>query len=126
MKTGKQKRYQTILDEYGDCLTWLEYSQLISAIPKEWWHFACNGLFNEHEDRLDIHQIEKTSKPAQFVYNFIIELNALENIRTYYEKFCKTITGNMDITEFCKLFENLYKNYKRYETERLSVPTITV
>ena len=110
---GKCLSFDKISNEFNGCLTWLQYYQLIKSILNIWWYLACNGDYHE-SNSIDIGNLKNKTQVSQYLYNYLIEKNAVDVIRKYYEKFL-TEVGEITVTEYCNFIQsNLFFN-KRYK-----------
>ena len=95
---GNKLSLEDIVNRYGPCLNWFEYTQLTNAIPEIWWYLA-NGKFRGKR------------KPSSTLYNYIISLHAMENMEGYIQKFTKEFGSCMN-EEYCMFFKKIYKMTK--------------
>ena len=109
MKNGKRMEYSELPENQRKAISWLEYSQLVSAIPKIWWYLY--GIENESGTKplITFEELSKHNPCSSFVYNHIINSNVDEIIEN---KYCKYVAElNMDNTrnEYFENFSNLYQ-----------------
>ena len=74
--------YDDFCDQYGMCITWLDYS-LLSAIPTEWlpWLLSISNSQAHPKTNLDKLRLRKTSKTS-VVYNTLADLGGGHARRT--------------------------------------------
>ena len=104
---GKPHNYSEIQENYENCITWLEYLQLIKAIPKTWWYLAQKDTKYGNDCKLKLKDVKGIQKCSSKIYNFIIDTKAKDDLVLIYSKYCEL--DEYDIQSFSNLFKNLYK-----------------
>ena len=97
---GQLMDYETLREHFGPCLSWLEHQQLIKALPK--W-----DTLDVTTESMSVEMLLKKAKPVSLIYNYVIESAALENIFSYYTRFCHEISP-IGVQSYLRLFKNLY------------------
>ena len=62
--------YEEIQNKFHNCISWIDYMQLIKAIPNTWWELATVAMQNVNKNKLNVLDIKNKVKCASFVYNF--------------------------------------------------------
>ena len=120
LKGNQFKTYEQILNDYGNWLTWLEYKQIISAIPREWKLTLCTRANDQTQVDSMFEQLAKLDKPVNKIYSLINGRNL-----AYKSMFQKVEwQWGIEIEEFHNAFKDLYAitsitkyrnfQYKRY------------
>lgn len=104
-ENGVFLKYKEIVDKFGLCISWLQYNQILSAIPAEWSQACINN--NRIFTLYNFDRLLGFNKISSIVYDeFIKNDQALMSRKNRWELKLHII---MDIKQFQKIFANIYK-----------------
>ena len=103
---GNKLTYVQLIGKYGNCINWLQYSQLCVAIPKDWWYMAKNGIVSQELELISV--IDKNAHPSQAIYNKLIERKSNEHVYSKFIKYNKVVS-EVSLEDYMFNFVNLYK-----------------
>ena len=92
-----------ITSKYANCLSWLEYYQLVSALPSEW--VQCDIMQESVDTNLE--WFVKVDKTENFIYTKFI--SSITYIDVLLDKWVKILDMNFETTQLEKYFEAIYK-----------------
>lgn len=100
---GRLKTYEEIVLQYGECVTWLQYGQLISAIPSDWKQ---NIVYDVGYSLSLFDRFSTFIKISNLAYTMLIkDEKALTKRKQRWErKLCITMNNE----DFLKNFKNIY------------------
>ena len=94
-------------DKYGTKLNWLTYETICKAIPKTWWYLAKGNEMDEVSTMYE--SVITRKKCVAFVYDMLINKDALDNILTKYNKFFREHDIEIDVQQYCTFFTAINK-----------------
>ena len=97
--------YTEIIEKYGYCMTWLDYTALLYALPRTWKLATVEGTLDR---RMSVQKIIKSKKCVKKVYDTCIYIDSAKTIDTYRKRLNVEIEVDYDLDEYCKLFRNIY------------------
>ena len=125
-KDGSLLNFEAICAKYGDAIKWLEYKQLISAIPIQWRKL----LKNVEEIEIEIahetlyEKLSNCTKPTKFVYSSLVD-KCPKHMYKMFDKFCRMIDVQLEFETYQNAFINIKKftNIAKYRDFQYRVLT---
>ena len=98
--------YSDINDKFPDCIAWLQYYQLVSAIPKDWWFIMRDAVNSElcHTESL-LDELVHKSHPTNWTYSKLI--TDYKYLQRYSDKW-ETSEINIDSDTLSKVLIEFY------------------
>ena len=109
MVDGQFISYAEVLQRYGNCLSWLEYLQLKTAIPSHWKNLVSMDVEIDM-NRLNVYMLLE-KKCVKKIYTFLKKGIGDMDFEKRYVSFCKSVQ-NIDFDSYLRCFELIYKTTK--------------
>lgn len=99
--------YPQIVAKYGDCISWYQHVQILSAMPLLWKQgiLSTNTLVANKLNNYD--KIAGTTKITNMVYNKLIDNNDRSFIETQRDKWQTRLQCELCATEFRRAFRDI-------------------
>ena len=109
-ENGTFLSHKEVEEKFQICISWLHYSQIMTAIPTRWK----NLLYTQEPEtvlttKIDIDVLTETKKPTVYVYNMIIDNKIVNNVNKYKNKLANILEIEISVTEYYGYFKALYK-----------------
>ena len=80
--------YRQFCENYGTCMTWLEYGQLKKAIPRQWFTLVHE---NHEVQNVELSDFIICKNPTRYVYNKYIYEHGSSYMDNYYKYFTECV-----------------------------------
>lgn len=96
--------YKEICDNFGNCMTWLEYRQLVSVVSKHW---AAQLKVAEYGDTIPYKYavVNENFKLARIVYDKFIQHEKL--LQKYYDSWQQPLQVSFTFKKYIKAFKSI-------------------
>lgn len=101
---GTLLTYPQIIVKFGQCLTWFQYAQLVSAIPQE-WKVKLSGSTSKQFALSPFETISSCFKICNIVYTKLVLITTKLPLKM--AKWKQRLNIQLEFEEFIQLFSNI-------------------
>lgn len=106
---GEFMSYDELINQFGGCITWLEYLQIQSAFHPEWLRLIRLGPINFQATLTKFQRLTQNNKWSGLVYDQLIEVDGDMKVLSKCERWSRYLEVDITYAHFRKSFENVLR-----------------